>query len=227
MGCRLLTAIHATPIPFELHNRLRLSSQSHAFLLPTQTLSQFFSQQSNKIATAPFSRTLTITYLKKMLLIKRTLTNITYPEAGTLQQVMVQNPLNSHNEYYLLSLNFLTNIAGGSLNFSPYMVSDYSCTCRDHGSRKMIPEEGVPSLSDEHLVGIGEHLLQIQLAAFPMEGYRQEQGTIIRPIPSTLRNIGQMLPKVGSRIGNPTTSGFLRKFQISAALILDLRPLQY
>lgn len=103
------------------------------------------------------------------------------------------------------------------------MVSGYSCTCRDHSSRKMIPEEAVPSLSDEHLVGIWEHLLKIQLAAFPMEGYRQEQGTIIRPIPSTLRNIGQMLSKVGSRIGNPSTLS--RKFQISTGLIWNLRPL--
>lgn len=50
---------------------------------------------------------------------------------------------------------------------------------------------------------------------------------IIKPIPSTLRNVGQMLSTVGNRIHNPTTQVFLVKFQISVALILDLRPLQY
>lgn len=50
--------------------------------------------------------------------------------------------------------------------------------------------------------------------------------TILRPIPSTLGNTGQMLPKVGYRVGNLITQAFLMKFQILAVLILDLRPLQ-
>ena len=90
----------------------------------------------------------------------------------------------------------LSKYSWQSLHFCPQMASDYSSTCRDYSSRKMVAKQGVPSLNDEHLVGRGEHVLYIQRLPLPTEGLRQNRVTIFYDLfPPPLGTRGKCCPR--------------------------------